>query len=178
MINKHKSNKIKENSNTLRHLNNGTDHRHSKSCCDQSSPARRTTTKSPEQENFIFTEWHDTRNNVYNDTWLKRPVPIKFQWLGKHSPCSMLHDDVIKWKRFPLYWSLVRGIHRSPVNSPHKGQWRGALIFSLICAWIDAWVNNRGAGDLRHHRAHYDVIAMLRGNIKNDDQSAFDCDQC
>ena len=42
MINKHKSNKIKENSYTVRHLNNGTDHRHSKSCCDQSSPARRT----------------------------------------------------------------------------------------------------------------------------------------
>ena len=42
MINKHKSNKIKENSNTMRHLNNGTDHRHSKSCCDQNSPARRT----------------------------------------------------------------------------------------------------------------------------------------
>ena len=42
MINKHKSNKIKENSNTVRHLNNGTDHRHSKSCCDQSSPARGT----------------------------------------------------------------------------------------------------------------------------------------
>ena len=42
MINKHKSNKIKENSNTVRHLNNGTDHRHSKSCCDQSSPVRRT----------------------------------------------------------------------------------------------------------------------------------------
>ena len=42
MINKHKSNKIKENSNTVRQLNNGTDHRHSKSCCDQSSPARRT----------------------------------------------------------------------------------------------------------------------------------------
>ena len=45
MINKHKSNKIKENSNTVRHLNNGTDHRHSKSCCDQSSPARRTITQ-------------------------------------------------------------------------------------------------------------------------------------
>ena len=45
VINKHKSNKIKENSNTVRHLNNGTDHRHSKSCCDQSSPARRTTTQ-------------------------------------------------------------------------------------------------------------------------------------
>ena len=32
------------------------------------------------------------------------------------------HDDVIKWKHFPRYWPFVRGIHRSPVNSPHKGQ--------------------------------------------------------
>ena len=44
------------------------------------------------------------------------------------------HDDVIKWKHFPRYWPFVRGIHRSPVNSPHKGQWRGTLMFSLICS--------------------------------------------
>ena len=43
------------------------------------------------------------------------------------------HDDVIKWKHIPRYWPFVWGIHRSPVNSPHKGQWRGALMFSLIC---------------------------------------------
>ena len=49
---------------------------------------------------------------------------------------------------------------RSPVNSPHKGQWRGALMFSLICARINGWVNNGEAGDLRRHRAHYDVIVM------------------
>ena len=70
------------------------------------------------------------------------------------------HDDVIKWKHFPRYWPFVRGIHRPPVNSPHKGQWRGALMFSLICVWINGWVNNREAGDLRCHRAHYDVIVM------------------
>ena len=70
------------------------------------------------------------------------------------------HDDVMKWKHFPRYWPFVRGIHRSPVNSPHKGQWRGALMFYLICAWINGWVNNREAGDLRRHRAHYDVIVM------------------
>ena len=35
---------------------------------------------------------------------------------------------------FPRYWPFVRGIHRSPVNSPHKGHWRGALMFSLIYA--------------------------------------------
>ena len=71
------------------------------------------------------------------------------------------HDDVIKWKQFPRYWLFVRGIHRSPVNSSHKGQWRGALMFSLICVWINGWVNNRGAGDLRRYRAHYDVTVML-----------------
>ena len=68
----------------------------------------------------------------------------------------LLHDDVIKWKHFPRYWLFVRGIHRS-----HKGQWRGALIFSLICAWINGWVNNREAGNLRRHRAHFDVIVMV-----------------
>ena len=47
-----------------------------------------------------------------------------------------------------------------PVNSQHKGQWRGALIFSLICARINDWVNNREAGDLRRYRGHYDVIVM------------------
>ena len=70
------------------------------------------------------------------------------------------HDDVIKWKHFPRYWPFVRGIHRPPVNYPHKGQWRGALMFSLICAWINGWVNNGEAGGLRCHRAHYDVTVM------------------
>ena len=50
----------------------------------------------------------------------------------------IMHDDVMKWKHFPCYWPFVWGIHRSPVNSPHKGQWRGALMFSLICAWINS----------------------------------------
>ena len=63
-------------------------------------------------------------------------------------------------KTFSVYWPFVWGIHRSPVNSPHKGQWRGALMFSFICAWINDWVNNHEADDLRRHRAHYDVIVM------------------
>ena len=64
------------------------------------------------------------------------------------------HDDVIKWKHFPRNWPFVRGIHRD------KGQWRGALMFSLICVWINGWVNNRESGDLRRHLGHYDVIVM------------------
>ena len=74
---------------------------------------------------------------------------------------STKHNDVIKWKHFPRYWPFMRGIHRSPVNSPHKGQWRRALMFSLICVWINGWVNNGEAGDLRRYRAHYDVIVMV-----------------
>ena len=73
------------------------------------------------------------------------------------------HDDVIKWKPFPRYWLFVRGIHRSPVNSPHKSQWRGALMFSLMYIWINDWVNTREAGDLRRYRGRYDVTVMDRG---------------
>ena len=61
---------------------------------------------------------------------------------------------------FVRYWPFVRGIHRWPVNSHHKDQWRRASMFSLICAWINIWVNNREAGDLRRNRAQYDVIVM------------------
>ena len=72
----------------------------------------------------------------------------------------LMHDDVIKWKHFPRYWPFVRGIHQSPVNSPNKGKWRGALMFSMIYAWINGWVNNREVGDLWHHRVHYDITVM------------------
>ena len=63
------------------------------------------------------------------------------------------HDDVIKWNHFPRYWLFVRGIYRSPVNFP-------ALMFSLICARINGWVNNRKAGNLRCHHPQNDVIVM------------------
>ena len=79
----------------------------------------------------------------------------QFQFNGKS------HNDVIKWKHFPRHWPFVRGIHLFLVNSLHKGQWRGALMFSLICAWVKGWVNNREAGDLRCHSAHYDVNVMI-----------------
>ena len=52
-----------------------------------------------------------------------------FKTLINATPQIISHDDVIKWKHSPLYWPLVRGIHRSSVNSPHKGQWRWALCF-------------------------------------------------
>ena len=93
--------------------------------------------------------------------WL---VPFISGWCVYGLLCKslrrLLHDDVIKWKHFPRYWPFVRGIHRWPVNLPHKGQWREALMSSLICPWINGWIDNREAGDLRRNRAHYDVIVM------------------
>ena len=61
---------------------------------------------------------------------------------------------------FSALLAICAGNSPVPVNSPHKGQWRGALMFSLISAWINDWVNNREAGDLRRHRGHYDVNVM------------------
>ena len=77
---------------------------------------------------------------------------------GDSSHASYLnhwHDDVIRWKHFLRYWPFVQGIHRSLVISPHKGQWRGALVFSFICAWAKGCVNNQDSVDLRPHGAHY-----------------------
>ena len=53
-------------------------------------------------------------------------------------------------------------VGNSPASGefPIQGQWRGALMFSLICVWINNWVNNRVAGDLRRHGAHCDVIVI------------------
>ena len=62
---------------------------------------------------------------------------------------------------FSALLALCAGNSPVPVNSPHKGQWRGALMFSLINAWINDWVNSRAAGDLRRISGHYDVIVML-----------------
>ena len=69
---------------------------------------------------------------------------------------------------FSALLALCAGNSQVPVNSPHKGQWRGALMFSLICARIIDWVNNREAGDLRRHRGHYHVSVMeIRIKIPN-----------
>ena len=63
-----------------------------------------------------------------------------------------MHDDVIKWKHFPRFWSFVQGIHRSPVT-------RGFYVFFDLRR-INGWVNNCEAGDLRRIRPHYNVTVM------------------
>ena len=77
-----------------------------------------------------------------------------------------VHDDVIKWKHFPRFWPFVRGIHWSSVDSSHKGQWRGALMFSLICALIKRLrKQSRGCWleTLSHSLwCHYNVLSLSR----------------
>ena len=89
---------------------------------------------------------------IYPNRW-------PWYWNGAEVP-NWQHDDVIRWKHFPRNWPFV--------NSPHKGQWRGALMFSLICVWINGWVNNHEAVDLRCHPGHYDVIVMKKPLPKPD----------
>ena len=103
-------------------------------------------------------------------------VSVAFTLNGFLLRSLLQHDDVIKWKHFPRNWPFVRGIHRSTVNSPHKGQWRGALMFSLICARINGWVHNREAGDLRRHRGHYDVIVMKVDMDHSSNMFSLECD--
>ena len=63
-------------------------------------------------------------------------MPMSLSWQSCVEP-TREYDDVIKWEHFPRYWPFGWGIHRWLVNSAHKGQWRGALRFSLIWAWIN-----------------------------------------
>ena len=104
--------------------------------------------------------WEKNQGRMLNIMLFHNRDTNKDFTMADSSPFQNLHDDVIKWQHFPCCWPFVRGVHRSPVNSPHKGQWRGALMFFVICVWINGWENNRKNGDLRHYRAHYDVIVM------------------
>ena len=111
--------------------------------------------------------YHDTK--MFIKMCIAATLCVLLPWYYIYIMClvvlsSMLkmaeHDDVIKWKHFPRYSPFVQWIHWSLVNSPHKGQWHGALMLCLICAWINGWVNNLEAGDLSCHHAHYDIVVM------------------
>ena len=85
---------------------------------------------------MIFVYWG------FCNMWGNRAViPSVTLSLVKVIAKSLTHDDVIKWEYFPRNWPSVRGIHWTPMNSPHKGQWRRALMFSLICAGTNSWAN-------------------------------------
>ena len=130
----------------------------------------------PRTDNVSFTVWGPTLqkgcdcglSGHFEKCHLISRCVFHFVVNQNNDKLLIYHYDVIKWKHFPRYWPFVRGIHRRPVNSPHKSQWHGVLMLSLIYAWINGWANNRKAGDLRLHRAHYDVtmIFLLSRRVK------------
>ena len=75
-------------------------------------------------------------------------------------------DCVACWRHQMETFSVLLAIcaGNSPVTGEFssQSQWRWVLMFSLICAWINGWVNNREAGDLRRHRAHYNVTILYQ----------------
>ena len=111
-------------------------------------------------KSYIMFPFIYCRLSIYHGDILKDSAHNPTLLMVNYRSLMLAHDDVIIWKLFPRYWPFVRGIHRSTVHSPHKGQWRRALMFSLICVWIDSWVHNREAGDLRRYGIHCDVIVI------------------
>ena len=122
------------------------------------------------QAHFLFENRFILAENCFNSFLKNKPI-FWTTSLGEGPARGIMGQKESRWiitwwrhqmKTFSASLALCGGIHRSSVNSPHKGQWRGALMFSLICAWMNGWVNNRETGDLRRHRAHYDVIVMKK----------------
>ena len=106
---------------------------------------------------YEWLPWSPTQQEERSQQQVGLPVQAPATWMKLK---WLMHHDVIKWKHFLCYWPFVWGIHCSPVNSPHKGHWHGALMCYLICPWINGQVINREAGDLRHHHAYHDATVM------------------
>ena len=121
--------------------------------------------------------------NCWRKLALETPHQVRSLWphdwpfrMISESMCRDVYEvegiSVTWWRdqkeTFSALLALCAGIHRSPVNSPHKGQWRGALLFSLICTWINDWVNNRETGDSKRQRIHYDVTEIKNKPLIHD----------
>ena len=122
-------------------------------------------------------------NHMYLWDVITHPMPIFFNqtavevgaWMSDHTPLfwfsfvskkgtlGTISQTMITSSNgnfFSRYRPFVMGIRLSPVDSPHKGQWRGTLMLPLICAWTNGWANHQDAGDLRRLPAHYEVTVM------------------
>ena len=87
-------------------------------------------------------------------------ISLKFAAGGPVDNNPALAQNMTTMETFSALLALCAWNSPATGEFPHKSQWRSALMFTLICAWISRWVNNREAGDLRRHRAHYDVIVI------------------
>ena len=105
----------------------------------KSGPARKSESRGPENG---VSRWRRPNSDIYSQN---HHFGLVYDKLAPH-------DDVIKWKHFSRYWPFVWEIHRSPVNSPQKGQWRGAWVFPMV------WTN---AGVKIETLAIWDAIALI-----------------
>ena len=109
------------------------------------SPWWRTCTDKRNVIKQTWVVWTKHSGNYLAATFAIGVLPITRRDKGQTT-----HNDVIKWKQFPRHSPFIGRIHRSPVDSPHKGQWRGANV------WTNIW----DAGELRRHRTHHDATVM------------------
>ena len=100
------------------------------------------------------------QQSVYYEKWISSHTWLWFPKITCHIVLQYCMMTSSNWSNFRVTSPLC-GEFTGQRWIPHtKAQWRGALMFSFICAWINGWVNNRKAGDLRRQQAHYDVIVM------------------
>ena len=116
---------------------------------------------------FTPSQWETVLLCIDVSHWLESALTMdnaSVAWPQHGATCSYYSTTPTWWRHqmetFSALLAICAGNSPVPVNSQHKGQWRGALVFSLICTRINAWVNNGEAGDLRRNRGHYDVTVM------------------
>ena len=114
---------------------------------------------------------HETRTDVLRDTW--KPCGTKIYVMPSlfMINCPSVHHRLAFCEKWP-WWRYQMGIFSALLavcagNSPVTGEFPSqkasdAEVWCFLCSvpWINSWVNNREAGDLRRHRAHYDVIVI------------------
>ena len=89
--------------------------------------------------------WTQIGGLMQKKTYLQHFLALTHRNIVPYSNPKQIPDSCMDYfmmtssngKKRPRYWPFVRGIHRSPVNSPHKGQWRGALMLSMIWTWTN-----------------------------------------
>ena len=112
---------------------------------------------------------------LFRESTGHRWIPvIKDQKCGKRFLIMCYHDGRDGGTQVPLLFSMMTSSNGNifRVTGHLCGEFTGPGEFPaqrpvmrsfdvLICAWINDWINNREAGDLRRHGGHYDVNVML-----------------
>ena len=102
--------------------------------------------KSPKKLELFFT-MHICDNRT---RWVHKCFPW---WMGSRMMTSS-NGNIFR------VTGPLCGEFTGPGEFPTQRPVTRSFDVSLICVWINGWVNNREAGDLRRHQAHCDVIVM------------------